>query len=486
MTNYTHLSLAQIHKKLISRELRAVDVIQTCLDRIYSIEPSVHAFITICSEKALEAADKLDKTSPDPTKPLWGVPIAVKDNIMTKNVLTTAASHMLETFIPTYDAHIIEQLKNAGAIIIGKTNLDEFAMGSSTETSAFGPTYNPWNIKYVPGGSSGGSAVSVAAFQCFSSIGTDTGGSVRQPAALSGCIGLKPTYGRISRYGVIAYGSSLDQVGTFTRTVEDAAIMLSVLAKHDPRDATCSTKPQDNYCDGLHQQNLSNIRLGIPKEFMTEGIDEPVFKIYQQALTVAKELGATLVEISLPNATHHAVAAYYIIATAEAASNLARFDGVRYGHRSHNANTIEELYIHSRSEGFGEEVQRRILLGTHVLSAGHYENYYHKAAQVRRLIQQDFLSALKQCDALLTPTSPVTAWEIGSLINDPVKMYLKDIFTASVNLAGLPGLSIPIGLATNGLPVGMQLIGQAFNEASLFSIAHPLHTSLGPKSQPNI
>lgn len=485
MQHPIYLSLTQVHQKLLSKEISAETVTQACLDRISQTEPKIHAFITVCAEQALEEARKLDASQPDPTRPLWGIPIAVKDNIITKAIPTTAASAMLKSFVPQYDAYIIKCLKAAGAIIIGKTNMDEFAMGSSTETSFFGPTYNPWNTKCVPGGSSGGSAASVAAFQCFASIGTDTGGSIRQPAALSGCVGLKPTYGRVSRYGIIAYGSSLDQAGPITRTVEDAALMLSVLAGHDPCDSTSSPQKNSGYCIQHHRQDLSGMRLGIPKEFMTEGIEPSVLTIYNETLNQAKELGAELIEVSLPHATHHAIAVYYIVAMAEASSNLARFDGVRYGHRTQHPQSLEELYIQSRTEGFGEEVQRRILLGTHVLSAGHYENYYQKAAQVRRLIQQDFFSALKQCHVLFMPTSPVTAWETGAITNDPVKMYLKDIFTVSVNLAGLPGMTIPVGLSKN-LPVGMQLIGQPFDEQTILSIGHVLHTHLAPKIQPNI
>lgn len=485
MTSCIHLSLAQIHNLLISREKRVEEITQACLDRIISTEPAINAFITICAEEALNKARELDQSKPDPQKPLWGVPIAIKDNILTKGIPTTAASRMLEHFIPSYDAFIIQQIKNAGAIIIGKTNLDEFAMGTSTQTSFFGPTYNPWDTKYVPGGSSGGSAASVAAFQCFSAIGTDTGGSIRQPAALCGCVGLKPTYGRVSRYGIIAYASSLDQAGPISRTVEDAAIMLSVLAKHDPRDTTSSSKKTDNYCIGLNRQDLSGIRIGIPNEFISEHIDAPILSIYQQSIEKAKELGAEIINLSLPHATDHAIAAYYIIATAEAASNLARFDGVRYGYRAKDTHILEELYIRSRTEGFGEEVKRRILLGTHVLSTDYYENYYHKAAQIRYLIHQDFLSAFKRCHVLLTPVSPITTWEAGANIKKSTTLYHKDIFTVSLNLAGIPGLSIPTGLL-KGMPVGIQVIGQAFDEVTLLSIGNVLHKHLGPTSQPNL
>lgn len=468
MTALTTATLAQIRTKLATREVSAEEVTKACLDRIAATEPSLHALITV-REEALEEARSLDATSsPDPDKPLWGVPVTVKDAIVTNGTRTTAGSRMLGDFTPFYDAHVVARLRQAGAIIVGKNNMDEFAMGSSTENSAFGPTRNPRDPERIPGGSSGGSAASVTAFQCFASLGTDTGGSIRQPAALCGCVGLKPTYGRVSRYGVIAYGSSLDQVGPLTRTVEDAGIMLSVLAGHDPRDSTSSPHPVDTYTNQT-RTDLKGVRLGIPREFMSEGLDGSVATACQAALEKAQSLGATLVEVSLPHATRHAIAAYYIVAMAEASSNLSRFDGVRYGHRAANPLNLDDLYTRSRTEGFGTEVQRRILLGTYVLSAGYYDAYYRKAAQVRRLIRQDYLTALESCDALFGPVSPVTAWKLGSIIDDPLKMYLMDIYTVSLNLAGLPGLAFPVGLA-DGLPVGMQLIGRDFAESELLSL----------------
>ena len=402
MSDLIQASLAEIRARLAGGDVSAEAVAKACLDRIAETEPSIHALITV-REQALEEARALDAQGPDASKPLWGVPVTVKDAIVTKGTRTTAGSKILGGFNPFYDAFVVERLKEAGAVIIGKNNMDEFAMGSSTENSAFGPTRNPRDPERIPGGSSGGSAASVAANQCYASLGTDTGGSIRQPAALCGCVGLKPTYGRVSRYGVIAYGSSLDQVGPLTRTVEDAALVLSVIAGHDKRDSTSSPRPVDGYAD-FSRSDLK---------------------------------------------------------------------GVRYGYRAAEPKNLDDLYCRSRSEGFGQEVQRRILLGTYVLSAGYYDAYYKKAAQVRRLIRQDYLNALGSCDALFGPVSPVTAWKLGSIIDDPLKMYLMDIYTVSLNLAGLPGLSFPVGEA-DGLPVGMQLIGKDFDEAGILGIGNVL------------
>lgn len=471
MSDLIQASLAEIRARLAGGDVSAEAVAKACLDRIAETEPSIHALITV-REQALEEARALDAQGPDASKPLWGVPVTVKDAIVTKGTRTTAGSKILGGFNPFYDAFVVERLKEAGAVIVGKNNMDEFAMGSSTENSAFGPTRNPRDPERVPGGSSGGSAASVAANQCYASLGTDTGGSIRQPAALCGCVGLKPTYGRVSRYGVIAYGSSLDQVGPLTRTVEDAALVLSVIAGHDKRDSTSSPRPVENYAD-FSRTDLKGVRLGVPREFMAEGLDGPVAKACQDALDRARGLGAELVDVSLPHATRHAIAAYYIVAMAEASSNLSRFDGVRYGYRAADPKNLDDLYCRSRSEGFGQEVQRRILLGTYVLSAGYYDAYYKKAAQVRRLIRQDYLNALGSCDALFGPVSPVTAWKLGSIIDDPLKMYLMDIYTVSLNLAGLPGLSFPVGEA-DGLPVGMQLIGRDFDEAGILGIGNVL------------
>lgn len=468
-------SLTAVREALLRKEVSAEEVTQACLERIRATEPTLHTLITL-REEALDEARALDAAGPDASRPLWGIPMTVKDAIAVKGTRTTAGSRMLENFVPFYDAFVVERLKSAGAIILGKNNMDEFAMGSSTENSAYGPTRNPWNTTCIPGGSSGGSAASVAACQCYASLGTDTGGSIRQPASLCGCVGLKPTYGRVSRYGVIAYGSSLDQVGPLARTVEDTALLFSVLSGHDPRDSTSAPEPSiqwEQLKDVLSRMNLQGIRLGVPQEFMSEGLDASVAAVCRATLDRAQAAGATLVPVSLPHATRHAIAAYYIVAMAEASSNLSRFDGIRYGHRTTAAEDIDALYTCSRTESFGTEVQRRILLGTYVLSAGYYDAYYRKAAQVRRLIRQDYLTALNQCNALLTPVSPVTAWKLGSIIDDPLKMYLMDIYTVSLNLAGLPGLAIPVGLA-DGMPVGMQLIGRDFDESTLLSLGNVL------------
>lgn len=479
------LSITELAKELASGKVTAVQAVQACLDRIATTEPSIHALINVQGESALADAAVLDAAGYDPSKPLWGVPIAVKDAIVTKGITTTAGSRILENFVPFYDAHAIAKLREAGAIIVGKANLDEFAMGSSTENSAYGPTFNPWDASRVPGGSSGGSAASVTAGQCFAALGTDTGGSIRQPASLCGCVGLKPTYGRVSRYGLIAYGSSLDQMGPLTRTVEDAALMLSVMAGYDERDSTSAKRPVDDYLTPLTQRtDLKGVKLGIPAEFWGEGLSPEVSTVCNAFLDTARELGAEIVPVTLPH-TPHSIAAYYIIAAAEASSNLARYDGVRFGRRTDAPEDLMDLYVRSRSEGFGLEVQRRIMLGTYVLSSGYYDAYYRKAAQVRRLIQQDYEQALAQCDVIIGPASPVTAWKIGELTANPLQMYLMDVFTLSLNLAGLPGLCIPAGMgADSQMPVGMQLLGKAFDEATLLSIGNVLSAKLGLLGEP--
>ena len=472
MSDLIQASLAEIRTRLAGGDVSAEAVAKACLDRIAETEPSIHALITV-REQALEEARALDAQGPDASKPLWGVPVTVKDAIVTKGTRTTAGSKILGGFNPFYDAFVVERLKEAGAVIVGKNNMDEFAMGSSTENSAFGPTRNPRDPERIPGGSSGGSRRQRRREPAAMPP------SVRTPAAPSAspqpCAAAwasNPTYGRVSRYGVIAYGSSLDQVGPLARTVEDAALVLSVIAGHDKRDSTSSPRPVDNYAD-FSRTDLKGVRLGVPREFMAEGLDGPVAKACQDALDRARDLGAELVDVSLPHATRHAIAAYYIVAMAEASSNLSRFDGVRYGYRAADPKNLDDLYCRSRSEGFGQEVQRRILLGTYVLSAGYYDAYYKKAAQIRRLIRQDYLNALGSCDALFGPVSPVTAWKLGSIIDDPLKMYLMDIYTVSLNLAGLPGLSFPVGEA-DGLPVGMQLIGRDFDEAGILGIGNVL------------
>ncbi len=481
MSDLHTVSLLEIRHRLAKGEVSAEDVARACLERIKATEPSLHALLTV-REEVLEEARALDHEGPKPEKPLWGVPVTIKDAITTAGIRTTAASKILENFVPFYDAFAVKKLREAGAVILGKTNMDEFAMGSSTENSAYGPTHNPRDLSAVPGGSSGGSAASVVAMQCYAALGSDTGGSIRQPAALCGCVGLKPTYGAVSRYGLMAYGSSLDQIGPFTRTVADAALVFSVIAGHDPRDNTSSPRPAPakDLAEIIQTQtDLNGMKIGVPTEFLqVEGVDPAVLSACEHALDTARGCGAELVHVSLPHATRHAIAVYYIIAMAEASSNLARYDGVRYGHRSSKATTLEELYTLSRTEGFGPEVQRRILLGAYVLSAGYYDAYYRKAAEVRHLIRQDFHNALECCDVMLAPVSPVPAWKLGSIIDDPLKMYLMDIFTVSINLAGLPALSIPVGKAGN-LPVGMQIIGREFDERTVFRAAHALEKQIG-------
>ncbi len=479
MSELSYLSLTKIRDMLRAKEISAQETMQASLDRIAATEPKCNAMVTVLGEQALEQAKKLDSQGPDSAKPLWGVPVAVKDLITLKGVTNTCGSRILHNFKPFYNAFCVDKILDAGSVVVGKTNMDEFAMGSTTESSCHGPTKNPWDLERIPGGSSGGAAAGVAAGQVYASIGTDTGGSIRQPASLCGCVGLKPTYGRISRYGLVAYGSSLDQAGPLTRTVEDAALMLQVMAGHDSKDATCSKVEVPDYLGPLQQQDLKGVRIGMPKEFFGDTGSHPEVQVaLDEALTKAKDLGAELVPVSLPH-TAYAVATYYIIAMAEASSNLARFDGVRYGHRAKDPADLIDMYVKSRSEGFGDEVQRRIIIGTYVLSAGYYDAYYRKAAQVRRLIRQDFLDAFESCDVICGPVSPVTAWKLGELIDDPLKMYLMDIFTLPVNLAGLPGLSLPVGLgAQSQMPVGMHLIGKAFKEDRLLSIGHALEQAL--------
>ena len=486
MPDLHSLSLLEIRDKLASGDVRPIHAVDACLERIQATEPKIRACLTVCAEQARSLAKTYGKEGPpDPPKALWGVPVTVKDVFCTKGVRTTAASRMLEHFIPPYDASVIERLKDAGAIIIAKTNLDEFAMGSSTEFSAFGPSANPWNTNCVPGGSSGGSAASVAAMQAFGSLGSDTGGSVRQPAGLCGCVGLKPTYGRVSRYGAIAYGSSFDQVGPIARSVKDCALLLSVIAGYDERDAASAELPVLDYLAATDRVDLSGMTLGLPKEYWQEGLSPEVEKACREAVTQAEALGATVVDVSLPHLSL-GVAAYYILASAEASTNLARFDGLRYGLRDDTVTGLVESYTASRSQGFGEEVKRRILLGTYTLSSGYYDAYYTKAAKVRRLILQDFENALSRCDALLAPASPVTAWKFGAYSDDPLTAYKMDILTLSLNLCGLPGISLPVGLGANsGLPVGLQIFGRAFDEAGIIGIASALESALPPLGEPS-
>lgn len=480
MQDYKQLTVRQIRDGLSAKQFSARELADAAFAEIEAQDKDIHAFLELTPELAFTQADKIDAAvaAGEALGNLAGVPIAFKDNMNLTGTHTTCASRMLETYVSPYDATCVANAINAGGIPIGKTNMDEFAFGSSTETSYFGKTMNPWDLERVPGGSSGGSAACVAAGMTTVSLGSDTGGSIRQPASLCGCTGIKPTYGRVSRYGLIAYGSSLDQIGPLGRSVADCARVLGVIAGHDQRDATCDPRPVDDYDAAAAAPALKGARLGLPKEFYAEGLAPEVRAVCEKAIETARAEGAEIVEVSLPH-TNAAIATYYIIAMAEASSNLARFDGVRYGHRAADVKQLAELYVRSRSEGFGQEVKRRILLGTYVLSSGYYDAYFRKAAQVRRLIRDEYLAALEQCDALLAPVSPVTAWEMGCHSADPLQMYLMDAYTLSLNLAGLPGLSLPVGMAAESrMPVGMQLIGKAFDEAGLFRLGAGLEAAL--------
>ena len=479
MSQLFHHSLTQVRDLLRTGEITAQDATTACLERIAATEPIVETLLHVAGEEALAQARAMDAKGPDAARPLWGVPVIIKDVLATIGMPTTCGSRILENFVPVYDADCVTRLKEAGAIILAKANMDEFAMGSSTENSAFKVTKNPWDTARVPGGSSGGSAASVSAGQCFASIGTDTGGSIRQPASFCGIVGLKPSYGRVSRRGLIAYGSSLDQAGPMTRTVGDAAEILQVIAGHDPLDSTSVNVPVPDYLAALsRKESLKGLRLGMPEQYWGEGLSAEVDAACRSAVDLATSLGAEIVPVSLPH-TEYAIATYYILAMAEASSNLARFDGVRYGHRSSETRDLATMYTRSRCEGFGEEVMRRIMLGTYVLSAGYYDAYYRKAAQVRRLIRQDFLDALTKCDLLCGPACPTTAFAIGENTADPLQMYLTDIFTISLNLSGLPGLSLPVGLGKDtGMPVGLQLFAGNMDEAGLLAAAATLEAHL--------
>lgn len=464
-------SLAQLAAALDARQLSSVELMRSVIARTKAVEPRVHAFNSFDEADALKQAEASDarRARGEARGPLEGIPVGLKDVIAVEGQPLTASSRMLANFVSPYDATVTTKLKNAGAICWGRLNLDEFAMGSSTENSAFGPTANPWDTTRVPGGSSGGSAAALAAGEAIATLGSDTGGSIRQPAALCGVVGMKPTYGLVSRFGLIAFASSLDQIGPFTRSVEDAAIVLGAIAGHDERDSTSFKAEIPNYRAELGARK-GPWKLGIPKEYFGDGLDPEVGAAVEQAIAFYRAQGCEIKEVALPH-TRYCLDTYYIIATAEASSNLARYDGIRYGHRSKEAKDIVDLYFKSRAEGFGAEVKRRIILGTYVLSSGYYDAYYGRAQKVRTLIRQDFLDAYKEVDALLTPTSPVPAFKIGEK-SDPLAMYLCDIYTIGVNLAGLPGISVPCGFTKAGLPIGLQLIGQPFQEANLLAIAH--------------
>ncbi len=473
------LTLSELSKKLALREVSAREAMQSCLDQVARVDGQIRAFISHDAGDALAQADAADKElSAGVThsrKPLLGIPIGIKDVLAVKNQPLNCASKILGDFVSPYDATAIEKIKAAGAIVFGRLNMDEFAMGSSTENSAFGASRNPWDITRIPGGSSGGSAAAVAADECIATLGTDTGGSIRQPAALCGCVGLKPTYGRVSRYGLVAFASSLDQIGPFTKEVRDAAVLLNVISGHDQRDSTSVPQPVPDYTSAL-TGNIKGLKLGLPKEYMVGGLDAEVKAAVDAAVKQLSSLGAEIVEISLPH-TDYATATYYIVATAEASANLARFDGIRYGKRVEGADP-NELYSKTRGAGFGAEVKRRIILGTYVLSSGYYDAYYLRAQKVRTLIRQDFLKAFEQVDAIVTPTTPTAAFKAGEKSDDPLQMYLSDIFTISCNLAGICGISIPCGFTANPkLPIGLQLLGKPFGEETILKIAHAYEQS---------
>ncbi len=485
--NLASLTLHEVRGKLRRREFSAQELTEAVFRRIAVTEDKVHSYITLCYDAALKEAKQADEQLKTETNPdlFLGIPIAVKDNFLTRGIRTTCASKILANFIPPYDGTAIKNLRARGAIITGKTNLDEFAMGSSAENSAFFPTCNPWDTSRVPGGSSGGSAAALTADQCIAALGTDTGGSIRQPAAFCGIVGLKPTYGRISRYGIIAFASSMDQVGPMTKDVKDCALMLEAIAGYDPADSTSVDRPVPQYSASLTGE-VEGLRIGIPKEYFVSGIRQEVEQSVRKAVGHLEKNGAVIEEISLPH-TDYAVAVYYIVATAEASSNLARYDGMRYGHRSRAAKDLAEAYMLSRAEGFGPEVKRRIMLGTYALSAGYYDAYYLKAQKVRALIKKDFDQAFETCDAIITPTAPTTAFKIGEKIQDPLQMYLSDIYTISVNLAGLPALSLPCGFDSEGLPIGMQIIGKHFDESTILNIAYAYEQSTDwRKRKPNL
>lgn len=464
-------TIHQLHEKLKNKQVSSVEATKAVLSRIDTVEDKVHSFVTVSRDEAMRQAEEADRRiAAGDIRPLTGVPIAVKDIFCTEGIRTTCSSKILENFIPPYDSTVVARLKREGAVIVGKTNMDEFAMGSSSETSYFGNTKNPWDLERVPGGSSGGSAASVAASECIASIGTDTGGSIRQPAALCGIVGLKPTYGRVSRYGMIAFASSLDQGGPMTKDVRDAATMLQVMAGHDRMDSTCADIPVPDYAKAL-TGNSKGLKIGLPKEYFIEGMDKEVEAAAMAAVKDMERLGAEVVEITLPH-TEYAVAVYYLVATAEASSNLARFDGAKYGYRTQGAKDLLDMYKRSRAEGFGSEVKRRIMLGTYSLSSGYYDAYYLKAQKARTLIKKDFDDAFKKCDIIVTPTAPTPAFKIGEKTADPLQMYLSDIFTISVNLAGLPAISMPCGFTSGTLPIGLQIIGKGFDEETVLRAAH--------------
>lgn len=470
----TSLTAVELGKKIKAKEISVVDAVKASIEQIEKVEKDVHSFVTIDREGALERAEEVQKLIDDGTLtgPLAGVPVAIKDNMCTKDMLTTCSSKILGNFKPTFTAEAVRNLEKAGAVIIGKTNMDEFAMGSTTETSYYGETKNPWNLKHVPGGSSGGSCAAVAAEECPYALGSDTGGSIRQPSSFCGVVGIKPTYGTVSRYGLIAYGSSLDQIGPIARDVTDCATILEAIASHDPKDSTSIAREKYDFTSAL-VEDVKGMKIGIPKDYFGEGLDPEVKEKILDAVKVLEEKGAIVEEFDL-NLVQYAIPAYYVIASAEASSNLSRFDGVKYGYRTEEYEGLHNMYKKTRSEGFGPEVKRRIMLGSFVLSSGYYDAYYLKALRTKALIKQEFDKAFAKYDVIIAPAAPTTAPELGKSLSDPLKMYLGDIYTISVNLAGLPGISLPVGTDSKGLPIGMQIIGDCFEENKIIRAAYTL------------
>ncbi len=471
-------TIHQLKKGLAAGEISSTDITNSVFKRIDQVEEKVGAYITLDRENALQEAAKADKLiAAGEGGALCGIPIALKDIVCTEGLRTTCGSNMLDNFKPPYDATVVTRLKNAGAVVLGKASMDEFAMGSSNETSAFGTPCNPWSLEHICGGSSGGSAAAVAADECIASIGSDTGGSIRQPASHCGVVGLKPTYGRVSRYGLIAYASSLDQLGPLSKDVRDCALMLQVMSGYDNRDSTSVNEPVPDYCGAL-DKGVAGMKVGVPNEYFVEGLDPEVDSAVRNGIKLLEDAGAEIVEVSLPH-TEYGVAAYYVIAPAEASSNLARYDGVRFGHRTEEADSLLDMYRRTRSEGFGPEVKRRIMIGTYALSAGYYDAYYKKALQVRSLIIDDFKNAFNRCDVLVSPVTPTPAWKIGEKIDDPLSMYLSDVLTIPSNLSGVPCISLPCGFSSGGLPIGLQIQAPHFAEEKILQAAYRLEQDLG-------
>lgn len=480
MQPYT-LTIAESLEHLSKKEFTSKELVGSCLQRIQQTDARLHSFISVYEEKAMQrAGEEDDKRKKGRNGSLSGVPISIKDLLCTKGTATTCGSKMLENFISPYDATVVEKLEKEGAVILGKVAMDEFAMGSTSETCAFGIPDNPWKEGYITGGSSGGSASSVAGGQCLASLGSDTGGSVRQPASLCGIVGLKPTYGRVSRYGLVAFASSLDQVGPLTRDVRDCAMMMNCIAGYDEKDSTSVKIDKENFLKSL-EVGVKGLKIGVPRQYFGEGLDQDVEKIVRNGIAILKDAGAEVVDVSMPH-TEYCVAAYYLIAPAEASSNLARYDGVVYGYRDATADSLMDMYKQTRSQGFGDEVKRRILIGTYALSSGYYDAYYKKASQVRTIILNDYKKAFKQCDAIISAVAPTAAWKRGESSDDPLALYLSDIFSLSANLAGVPGLSVPGGFTADGLPVGIQLQGPHFREDTLLKLAYNIEKSTNLKN----